>query len=118
MVGRGGFEPPTNGLKVRSKKGGWPSTACRSTCDFLVVNEAGERLARDALRFRFDRARLAARVAKDSFQFRDLRAKAGTDKTESSGDIRAAQRQLGHRSLKMTEHYVRERKGDKVEPTK
>jgi integrase len=35
-----------------------------------------------------------------------------------AGDIRAAQLQLGHRSLKMTEHYVRERKGDKVGPTK
>ena len=82
------------------------------------MNEAGERLMRDALRFRFDRARLAARVQKDLFQFRDLRAKAGTDKAESTGDIRAAQLQLGHKSLKMTEHYVRERKGDRVEPTK
>ncbi|WP_287184502.1 tyrosine-type recombinase/integrase [Paraburkholderia sp.] len=91
---------------------------CNSKCDALVVNEAGDRLMRDALRFRFDRARLAAHVDKDLFQFRDLRAKAGTDKTESSGDIRAAQRQLGHRSLKMTEHYVRERKGDKVDPTR
>ena len=73
---------------------------------------------RDALRFRFDRARVAAGIQKDLFQFRDLRAKAGTDKTESTGDIRAAQRQLGHRSLNMTEHYVRERKGDNVEPTR
>jgi site-specific recombinase XerC len=78
------------------------------------VNEDGERLLKDALRFRFDRARLAVKVDKDLFQFRDLRAKAGTDKTESSRDIRAAQRQLGHMSLTMTERYVRERKGDKV----
>ncbi|WP_408419713.1 tyrosine-type recombinase/integrase [Paraburkholderia strydomiana] len=99
--------------RVRARK-----LACGSKCDALVVNESGERLMRDALRFRFDRARLAARVGKDLFQFRDLRAKAGTDKTESSGDIRAAQLQLGHKSLKMTEHYVRERKGDKVEPTR
>ncbi|WP_418219897.1 tyrosine-type recombinase/integrase [Burkholderia thailandensis] len=84
----------------------------------LVVNEAGERLMADALRFRFDRARELAGVPKDAFQFRDLRAKAGTDKTELAGDIRAAQRQLGHKSLAMTEHYVRERKGDKVDPTK
>lgn len=84
----------------------------------LVVNERGERLMPDALRFRFDRARLSAGVKKDQFQFRDLRAKAGTDKTETAGDIRAAQRQLGHASLAMTEHYVRERKGDKVEPTR
>ncbi|WP_260859019.1 tyrosine-type recombinase/integrase [Paraburkholderia sp. BCC1885] len=99
--------------RIRSRK-----LACGSKCDSLVVNEAGERLMRDALRFRFDRARLAARVEKDLFQFRDLRAKAGTDKTESSGDVRAAQLQLGHKSLKMTEHCVRERKGDRVDPTK
>jgi len=99
--------------RIRARK-----LACGSKCDWLVVNEDGNRLMRDALRFRFDRARVAARVQKDLFQFRDLRAKAGTDKTESSGDIRAAQLQLGHRSLKMTEHYVRERKGDKVGPTK
>ncbi|WP_454874792.1 tyrosine-type recombinase/integrase [Paraburkholderia xenovorans] len=92
--------------------------ACGSKTDALVVNERGDRMLADALRFRFDRARMVAKVEKEQFQFRDLRAKAGTDKTESSGDIRAAQRQLGHRSLQMTEHYVRERKGDKVEPTK
>ncbi|MEX3954728.1 tyrosine-type recombinase/integrase [Trinickia sp. EG282A] len=99
--------------RIRERK-----EACGSRSDALVVNEDGERLMRDALRFRFDRARLAAGVGKDLFQFRDLRAKAGTDKTEATGDIRAAQKQLGHRSLKMTEHYVRERKGDKVEPTR
>lgn len=99
--------------RIRARK-----VRCGSKSDSLVVNEVGERLMRDALRFRFDRARLAARVDKDLFQFRDLRAKAGTDKTESSGDIRAAQLQLGHSSLKMTEHYVRERKGDKVGPTR
>ncbi|WP_236027596.1 hypothetical protein [Burkholderia aenigmatica] len=57
-------------------------------------------------------------MAKDAFQFRDLRAKARTDKTESAGDIRAAQRQLGHKSIAMTEHDVRERKGDRIDPTK
>ncbi|MFM0508624.1 tyrosine-type recombinase/integrase [Paraburkholderia sp. RL17-373-BIF-A] len=99
--------------RIRKRK-----ATCGSGTDALVVNESGGRLMRDALRFRFDRARVAAGVQKDLFQFRDLRAKAGTDKTESTGDIRAAQRQLGHRSLNMTEHYVRERKGDKVEPTR
>ncbi|MFJ6055864.1 hypothetical protein [Burkholderia vietnamiensis] len=39
-------------------------------------------------------ARQLAGVPKDAFQFRDLRAKAGTDKTELAGDIRAVQRQL------------------------
>lgn len=92
--------------------------ACGSKVASLVVNEKGERMMRDALRFRFDRARFVAGVDKDLFQFRDLRAKAGTDKTEAAGDIRAAQKQLGHSSVTMTERYVRERKGDKVEPTR
>ncbi|WP_308340649.1 tyrosine-type recombinase/integrase [Pandoraea commovens] len=70
------------------------------------------------MRTRFDAAREAAGVAKDAFQCRDLRAKAGTDKAQSTGDIRKAQKQLGHRSLVMTEHYVRDRLDDKVEPTK
>jgi len=64
------------------------------------------------------RLRIASGCTKTLFQFRDLRAKAGTDKTEAAGDIRAAQLQLGHASLAMTQHYVRERKGDKVEPTR
>lgn len=50
-------------------------------------------------------------------QFRDLRAKAGTDKAEA-GDSRDAQRLLGHASVTMTEHYIRNRKGDKVGPTR
>lgn len=90
----------------------------------LVVNEHGQRLGRDALRVRFDKAREKAatdnpKLAKAirAFQFRDLRAKAGTDKAESSGDIRKAQKQLGHATVSMTEHYVRNRKGDLSDPT-
>ena len=48
----------------------------------------------------------------------DLRAKAGTDKAESSGDILQARDQLGHRTVVMTEQYIRNRKGNKVSPTK
>jgi integrase len=103
--------------RIELRKRMCASTGC-VVSDALVVNERGERLMADAFRFRFDRARRAAGVDKDLFQFRDLRAKAGTDKTEISGDIRAAQKQLGHSSVTMTEHYVRERKGDKVGPTK
>jgi integrase len=84
----------------------------------LLVNEAGQPLTYYALRSRFDKARDTASIQKSAFQFRDLRAKAGTDKTDSSGDIRQAQKQLGHASLTMTEHYVRKRRGDKVTPTK
>ncbi|MDA0573252.1 MULTISPECIES: tyrosine-type recombinase/integrase [Burkholderia] len=82
----------------------------------LVVDEDGRPLGRAALRFRFDRAREAAGIAKAEFQFRDLRAKAGTDKEESS-DLAEAQALLGHGSQAMTEHYVRKR-GRRVGPTR
>ena len=66
-----------------------------------------------------DRAREIAGIKKADFQFRDLRRKAATDKTESSGEIsRQAQKQLGHTTVTMTEHYVRGRKGNKDTPTK
>jgi integrase len=84
----------------------------------LIVDEDGAPVGRDALRYRFDKARRLAGVAKDAFQFRDLRAKAGTDKAESSGDIRQAQKQLGHASVTMTETYIRNRRGDKTTPTR
>jgi len=84
----------------------------------LLVNEDGFPLMKDALRYRFDQARDAAGIEKSAFQFRDIRAKAGTDKTDSTGDIRQAQKQLGHASLTMTEHYVRSRRGEKVTPTR
>lgn len=51
-----------------------------------------------------------------SFQFRDLRAKAGTDKANAK-DLREAQKQLGYETIQMTEHYVRNRLGENVEPT-
>ncbi|MGF6595416.1 integrase [Paraburkholderia sp. GAS448] len=72
----------------------------------------------DTLQRRFREARRAAGVPDGDFQFRDLRAKAGTDKTDSTGDIRQAQKQLGHTSVAMTEHYVRNRRGEKVKPTR
>lgn len=84
----------------------------------LIVDNNGQRVTAETLRGHFDRARKKAGIKKDSFQFRDLRGKAATDKTESSGDIRQAQKQLGYTTISMTEHYVRNRKGDKVTPTK
>lgn len=92
----------------------------------LVCNLRGSRLTTYGLDNAFDDARekaaKAARKAGDetlaqeikAFQFRDLRAKAGTDKADADG-LRAAQRQLGHKSIVMTEHYVR--LGRKVTPT-
>ncbi|MGH8111116.1 MAG: hypothetical protein ACREPL_04175 [Rhodanobacteraceae bacterium] len=56
-------------------------------------------------------------MAKSAYQFRDLRAKAGTD-TSDATDLQHAQRQLGHRSIKTPEIYIRNRRGDRVAPTK
>ncbi len=84
----------------------------------LIVDDNGERMPATKLRGHFDRARETAGISKNLFQFRDLRGKAATDKTESSGDIRQAQKQLGHTNIRMTEHYVKSRKGEKVTPTK
>lgn len=80
----------------------------------LVCNEDGQPLTQCALRSRFDKARRTAGV---TFQFRDLRAKAGTDKANAA-DLREAQKQLGHETIAMTEHYIRNRIGEKVDPTK
>jgi integrase len=80
----------------------------------LIYKEDGQPLTKSALRKRFDKARAVAGV---SFQFRDLRAKAGTDKANAK-NLRDAQKQLGHQTIQMTEHYVRNRLGEKVEPTK
>lgn len=76
----------------------------------LIVAEDGQPLTLHGMQARFKK--LGA-----TFQLRDLRAKAGTDKAESAGDIRQAQKQLGHSTVTMTETYVRAR-GEKVKPTK
>jgi integrase len=95
----------------------------------LIRSESGQPLSYHALWNRFEEARKRAAntvdaagngeaaVAVRGFQFRDLRAKAGTDKADST-DLRGAQQQLGHRSVKTTEVYLRARAGDKVTPTK
>lgn len=63
-------------------------------------------------------AKACAAAGIEGVQFRDLRAKAATDKAESSGDIRKAQQQLGHTTVSMTEHYTRKRRGHKSTPTR
>jgi len=90
----------------------------------IICGANGMRMTESALDNAFGRAReKAALKAKTpeiaaeirGFQFRDLRAKAGTDKADGSG-MKEAQRQLGHKTMKMTEHYVR--KGNVVTPTR
>ena len=95
----------------------------------MIRNETGQPLSYSALDNRFEEARRRAANALDnagegeaaaaikSFQFRDLRAKAGTDKADAT-DMREAQHQLGHKSVKTTEIYLRARAGEKVTPTK
>ncbi|MBR7197542.1 integrase [Pseudomonas sp. CFBP13508] len=84
----------------------------------LVVIDSGQPMTTSMLRKRFDDAREAAGIPKAEFQMRDLRAKAATDKEESTGNIREARDQLGHTTVGMTEQYIRMRKGMKVTPTR
>jgi len=76
---------------------------------YLIQDDDGRQLTALALRSRFDKARKAAGV---SFQFRDIRAKTASD----TGDLGHSQRLLGHKNRDMTEHYVRERIGQRVKP--
>lgn len=76
---------------------------------YLIQDDNGRPLSLLALRSRFDKARKAAGVA---FQFRDIRAKTASD----TGDLGHSQRLLGHKNRDMTEHYVRERVGQRVKP--
>ncbi len=78
---------------------------------YLLTTERGDRLSHRQLRWRFDRARDAAKV---DFQFRDLRAKAATDME----NLEQAQKLLGHATRDMTEHYTKKRAGEKVRPVR
>lgn len=76
---------------------------------WLIQDDDGKPLGTFGLRSRFDKARKLAGV---DFQFRDIRAKAATD----TGDLAHSQKLLGHRNREMTEHYVRQRVGERVQP--
>lgn len=84
----------------------------------LVVNEKGKPLTYSALVQRFAKARTQVGLTPEELQFRDLRAKGGTDTADSTGDMRKARDQLGHRSMAMAEHYVKNRRGTVVKPTR
>lgn len=97
--------------RIRTRKRGFKVHSTR-----LVVNEYGRPIGVNAMSRRWAKACEKAKVT--GLQFRDLRAKAATDKEESTGNIRAAQDQMGHGSVVMTEHYIRNRRGKKVTPTR
>ncbi len=97
--------------RLRARKAGH---AVRNT--LLIVSERGDAVSVDGMSRRWAKACAAAGI--EGVQFRDLRAKAATDKAESSGDIRKAQQQLGHTTVSMTEHYTRKRRGHKSTPTR
>lgn len=91
----------------------------------LIVDEHGKPLSQRAIWQRFQSAKAKAILQDpklkeeiEQYQVRDLRAKAGTDKAIETKDIRAAQKLLGHKSVGMTERYVREIRGDEVDPTR
>lgn len=83
----------------------------KATGLWLIQDEKGRRLTYFALRSRFDKAREAAGI---NFQFRDIRAKSATD----AEDLQYAQKLLGHKHQAMTQHYTRNRRGEKVRPLK
>jgi integrase len=76
---------------------------------FLIQDENGQPLTNGALRSRFNKARTLAKV---DFQFRDIRGKAATD----TGNLAHSQKLLGHKNRDMTEHYVKARMGERVQP--
>ncbi|WP_310738440.1 tyrosine-type recombinase/integrase [Ideonella alba] len=77
---------------------------------YLIQDDNGKPLGTIGVRSRFDKARSRAGVR--DFQFRDIRAKTASD----TGDLAHSQQLLGHKNREMTEHYVRERIGNRVMP--
>lgn len=82
----------------------------------MLANKSGKVIGLNALSRRFRAAVEGAGLS--GIHLRDLRAKAATDKAEASGSMMEAQRQLGHTNVTMTQHYVRQRRGEKVTPTR
>ena len=96
--------------RIRKRRAGY-----KVVTTYLIVSDTGRPVVGRTISAWFDAARKAAGVA--GVQFRDLRAKAGTDKDDAAG-MGAARDQLGHKSERMTAHYVRHRLGKKVTPTR
>jgi integrase len=79
---------------------------------FLIANDDASAVSAQQFRKRFEKARETAGV---NFQFRDIRAKAGTE-MNAAGGMDGAQKLLGHKHVTMTQHYVRSRLGERVQP--
>lgn len=84
---------------------------------YLVLNRYGRPVKERTVAAWLYEVRQATGIDPESFKFMDLRAKAGTDKEDAEG-MAAAKDQLGHTTEKMTAHYVRNRLGKKVSPTR
>lgn len=95
--------------RIMARKAGYKVSATK-----LIISQDGHPMTYSMLRKRFDDARERAGVNKAAFQFRDLRAKAGTDKAESSGGIVQARNQLGHTTVVMTENMCVTGRGKKL----
>jgi integrase len=95
--------------RIMRRKADSKVTLLRKPEDEQLLASGGMRVSYDLLRWRFTRARKLAGV---DFQFRDLRAKAATD----IDNLDRAQRLLGHSTRTMTEHYTKNRAGEKVVP--
>lgn len=81
----------------------------------LLVNESGQPLRADAIRYRFEQAMEKASIAKADFQFRDFSASAATEADDADG-TRVAQALLGHTTEAMTADYIRHKAGKKIKP--
>jgi integrase len=98
--------------RIRARKAGHKVYSTR-----LIVNKYGRPIKANAMSRHWAEARKLAKLD-GNLHFRDLRAKAATDKEELTGNIREAQKLLGHANVSMTEHYTRNRLGAKSSPTR
>jgi len=78
---------------------------------FLNVDEKGQHVSYDSIRYFLDLARKATGI---HFQLRDLRAKNASD----SASVYEAKERLGHTTSTMTDNYRRSRKSSVVRPIK
>lgn len=78
---------------------------------YLVSDKNNQQVSYSTLRSWFRKARDLSGI---SFQIRDLKSKNVTDME----NIELAKKRLGHSTLRMTEHYTKRRKGEKVGPLK